>query len=167
MVEVDAFPGEQFTGRVSRVAPVFDPATRTATMEIEIPNPGFRLKPGMYARVRLMADRKPNALTVPRNAVVDIGGKRGVYLIDGDVARFQAVQTGLSDGERMEVLDGLQEGPRLVTTGALALRDGDRVTLLGAEGRGARGEGRAAGRESGADGRGRGGRSQQEPARGQ
>ncbi len=67
-VEVDAFPGEQFAGRVSRVAPVFDPATRTATMEIQIPNPGFRLKPGMYARVRLTADRKPNALTVPRNA---------------------------------------------------------------------------------------------------
>ena len=51
IVEVDAFPGEQFTGKVSRVAPVFDPATRTASMEIEVPNPGFRLKPGMYARV--------------------------------------------------------------------------------------------------------------------
>ena len=61
MVEVDAFPGEQFTGVVSRVAPVFDPATRTATMEIEVPNPGFRLKPGMYARVRLTAE--PQART--------------------------------------------------------------------------------------------------------
>jgi RND family efflux transporter MFP subunit len=46
-VEVDAFPGEQFKGRVSRVAPVFDPATRTAEMEVEVPNSAFRLKPGM------------------------------------------------------------------------------------------------------------------------
>ena len=60
-VEVDAFPGETFTGRVSRVAPVFDPATRTAAMEIEVPNPGFRLKPGMYARVQLTAERRTNA----------------------------------------------------------------------------------------------------------
>ena len=82
-VEVDAFPGEKFTGEVSRVAPVFDPATRTAPMEIEVPNPGFRLKPGMYARVRLTVERRPNALTVPRNAVVDIEGKRGVFLVEG------------------------------------------------------------------------------------
>ena len=144
MVEVDAFPNEQFVGRVSRVAPVFDPATRTATMEIQIPNPGFRLKPGMYARVRLMADRKQNALVVPRNAIVDISGRRGIYTVDGDVARFQAVQTGLSDGDFIEVTEGVQEGTRLVTVGALALRDGDRISVIGAGGRG--------------DGSGRGGR---------
>ncbi len=80
-VTVDAFPGEEFTGQVSRVAPVFDPATRTAQMEIEVPNPGFRLKPGMYARVRLTVERRPDALTVPRNAVVDMDGKRGVFLV--------------------------------------------------------------------------------------
>jgi RND family efflux transporter MFP subunit len=152
-VEVDAFPGERFDGRVSRVAPVFDPATRTATMEIQIPNPGFRLKPGMYARVRLTADRKQNALTVPRNAIVDISGRRGVYTVDGEVARFQPVQTGLADENFIEVTDGVQEGMRLVTVGALALRDGDRISVIGAAGRGgSRGDG--AGR---ADGGGRSG----------
>jgi RND family efflux transporter MFP subunit len=163
MVEVDAFPGEQFTGRVSRVAPVFDPATRTATMEIEIPNPGFRLKPGMYARVRLMAERKPNALTVPRNAVVDVSGKRGVYLLDGDVARFQTVETGLADGEHVEVLSGVEEGARLVTMGALAIRDGERVTVNSG-----RGDGSGAGRQTteGPRSGGRGGRSQQNPSTG-
>ena len=55
-VEVDAFAGEKFAGRVSRVAPVFDPATRTAEMEIEIPNSSYRLKPGMYSRVSLTVD---------------------------------------------------------------------------------------------------------------
>jgi RND family efflux transporter MFP subunit len=144
LVEVDAFPGEQFSGHVSRVAPVFDPATRTATMEIEVPNPGFRLKPGMYARVRLTAERKPDALTVARAAVVDVQGRRGVYVLEeGDVARFQVVETGLSDTERIEILSGVTEGTRVVTTGALAIRDGER--LLTAEAARAGGAGRRGG----------------------
>jgi len=129
IVRVDTFEGEDFAGVVSRVAPVFDPATRTALMEIEVPNPGYRLKPGMYARVRLTVERRPDALTVPRNAVVDADGKRGVFLVADQTAKFNEVKTGLSDGERIEILDGLAEGQRVITTGALALRDGDRVAL--------------------------------------
>jgi RND family efflux transporter MFP subunit len=142
LVEVDAFPGEQFTGQVSRVAPVFDPATRTAPMEIEVPNPGFRLKPGMYARVKLTVDRRPNALTVPRGAIADIEGKRGVFMMENQVAKFHEVKTGLQDNERVEILDGLTEGQRVVTVGTLALRDGDRITVVGepaGEGPGRRG----------------------------
>jgi RND family efflux transporter MFP subunit len=151
-VEVDTFPGEQFKGQVSRVAPVFDPATRTAAMEIEVPNPGFRLKPGSYARVRLTVERRADALTVPRNAVVDTEGKRGVFMVDAQTARFREVQTGLADGDRVEVLNGLNEGDRIVTVGALALRDGDRIVLAeaagkggGEKGRGGRGGGKGGG----------------------
>lgn len=82
IVEVDAYPGEKFSGAVSRVAPVFDPSTRTAEMEIEVPNPGFRLKPGMYARVQLTVDTRGDALTVPRNALVDVEGKSGVFIAE-------------------------------------------------------------------------------------
>jgi RND family efflux transporter MFP subunit len=149
VVEVDAFPGETFVGSVSRVAPVFDPATRTATMEIEVPNPGARLKPGMYARVRLVTGRKPDALTVPRSAVVDIEGKRGVFRLEEDVVRFFEVQTGLVDTERVEILAGLNEGAQVITTGAVAVRDGDRVQVASARGagagRGREGAGRGAG----------------------
>jgi RND family efflux transporter MFP subunit len=130
-VAVDTFPGEHFAGAVSRVAPVFDPATRTATIEIEVPNPGFRLKPGMYARVRLTVEEKPDVLTVPRNAVVDHNGVRGVFLALEDTARFQPVRTGIQDDARVEILEGLTDGQRVVTTGALALRDGDRILLSG------------------------------------
>lgn len=155
-VQVDTFPGEDFTGKVSRVAPVFDPATRTAQMEIEVPNPGFRLKPGMYARVRLTVERRPNALTVPRNAVVDLDGKRGVFLVNEGVAKFMAVSTGLTDGERMEILSGIDESQRVITTGALAVRDGDRVALPANAGRG----GRTGGTGAGGDGAGRRGGGQ-------
>jgi membrane fusion protein (multidrug efflux system) len=94
-----------------------------------VPNPGYRLKPGMYARVRLTAEQHENALTVPRDAVVDVDGKHGVYVLDQATARFRELRTGISDGERVELLDPLAEGTRVVTIGALALRDGDRVTL--------------------------------------
>jgi RND family efflux transporter MFP subunit len=154
-VAVDAFPDEQFKGEVSRVAPVFDPATRTAAMEIEVPNPGFRLKPGMYARVRLTVERRPNALTVPRGAVVDTEGKRGVFMVEnGQTARFREVRTGLQDNDRIEILDGLTEGERVITVGSLALRDGDRVQLAGGDpgGKGGRGN-RAGGRGAKAEGK--------------
>ena len=79
-VEVDAYPGETFKGRVSRVAPVFDPATRTAEIEIEVPNVGYRLKPGMYSRVQLTISTRGDAITVPRNALIDLSGRTGVFV---------------------------------------------------------------------------------------
>lgn len=131
VVEVDAYPGEQFTGRVARVAPLFDAATRTAQMEIEIPNPGYRLKAGMYARVRLTVDTRPNALVVPRNALVEVEGKQGVFVASGQKAAFSAVETGLQDETRVEITAGLNDGARIVTTGAGSLRDGDTIVLAG------------------------------------
>jgi RND family efflux transporter MFP subunit len=130
-VDVDAFPGEQFDGRVGRLAPVLDPATRTAQMEIEIANPKFRLKPGMYARVALLVAKRDNALVVPRNAVLDIEGRRGVFLANGGRAQFQVVEVGLQDDQRAEILSGIREGQRVVTTGAASLREGDPIVVAG------------------------------------
>ncbi|MCY4658432.1 MAG: efflux RND transporter periplasmic adaptor subunit [Acidobacteria bacterium] len=134
-IEVDAFPDESFTGRVARVAPVLDPATRTAEIEIEIPNPDFRLKPGMYARVGLAVGSKERALVVPREAVVVRTSARGVFVVDGSgegpSARFEALVTGLEDDRYVEVVDGVAEGDRVVTTGAAGLQHGDPVRLPG------------------------------------
>jgi len=149
-VEVDAFPGEKFMGRVARIAPVFDPQTRTAEMEIEIPNASYRLKPGMYSRVDLTIASRDNAMTVPSNAVVDLQGKIGVFVASTAgpqqasnppaqgttgagaadapmTARFQPVEVGIRQGERVEITSGLTEGARVITTGATALKDGDRI----------------------------------------
>ena len=129
-VEVDAYPGEMFSGRIARMAPVLDPLTRTASIEIEIPNADFRLKPGMYARVSITTDERKDGLVVPSNAVVDLGGRRGVFLVAGDdTVSFRAVTVGIEDNTRIEIRDGLAEGDRVVTTGAAALKDGDQVVL--------------------------------------
>jgi RND family efflux transporter MFP subunit len=155
-VEVDAFPGETFKGKVSRVAPVFDPATRTAEMEVEVVNSDFRLKPGMYSRVLLTVGSKPDALRVPANAVVTLDNKPGVFTAEprGDVqpaaqvqgppnalvVRFHPVQVGIRDNDQIEITGGVTEGTRVITTGAGALRDGDLVLPAGAAGGRGRGE---------------------------
>ena len=145
-VEVDAYPGETFKGRVSRVAPVFDPATRTAEIEIEVPNVGYRLKPGMYSRVQLTVSTRSDAITVPRNALVDLEGKSGVFVAaaaekaEGTrgggagapaqevmTAKFLPVEVGIRDGDAIEITKGLENGARVITTGANALKDGDRI----------------------------------------
>jgi HlyD family secretion protein len=139
-VEVDAFPGESFMGRIARVSPILDPATRTAPIEVEIPNDQYRLKPGMYARVGIITESHPNALVVPTNSLVDANGTRGVYLAINNVAQFHPVKIGIEGNERTEVLDGVAEGDRVVTTGAAGLRNGDPIVLAGGGGgRGGRG----------------------------
>ncbi|HOC18675.1 MAG TPA: efflux RND transporter periplasmic adaptor subunit [Vicinamibacterales bacterium] len=142
-VGVDAFPGEVFKGKVARVAPVLDPATRTAQMEVEVMNPDFRLKPGMYARVQITVDRREKALVVPRNAIVDVEGKRGVFLAADSRAQFRPVQTGLQDAELVEIVAGLSDGEKVITTGAAGLKDGDVIVLAGQApaGRPAQGQG--------------------------
>ncbi len=130
-VEVDAFPGETFAGRVARVAPVLDPSTRTAQIEVEIPNAGNRLKPGMYARVSLTIEERTNALTVPSNALVNVEGKRGVFLAQNNTAAFRPVEVGIEESARVEVLSGVKDNDRVITTGAAALQNGDRIVVPG------------------------------------
>ena len=146
-VQVDAFPGETFTGRIARVSPVLDPATRTAPIEIEIANPTYRLKPGMYARVGITTQTKKQALVLPSSAVVDLGGRRGVFQLQNETAVFKTVTVGSEQGLVVEILAGLVEGDEVISTGAGALRDGDRVALpggrAGGNGRGRRGGGEA------------------------
>ena len=135
-IEVDAFPGESFLGEVARIAPILDPATRTAEIEIEIPNADFRLKPGMYARVSLSVGSKSAALVIPREAVVLRNSARGVFVTDPraerPTVRFVTLAIGLEDDERIEVTDGIAEGDVVVTTGAAGLQHGDPILLTGA-----------------------------------
>ncbi|CAN5767822.1 efflux RND transporter periplasmic adaptor subunit [soil metagenome] len=151
-VEVDAYPGENFSGRVARLAPILDPATRTAQVEIEIPNATYRLKPGMYARARFTVEKHDGALVVPTLAVVDLQGKIGVWVPadEGDNPVFNLVTIGIEQQDFTELTSGVKEGQRIITTGAAALRPGDRIVMAGqrgganrAGGRGPRGGGAA------------------------
>jgi RND family efflux transporter MFP subunit len=163
VVEVDAFPGQQFKGQIARVAPVLDPQTRTAEMEIEVPNPGSLLKPGMYARVNLMVDERKGTLVAPKTAVVDYDGRRGVFVMTEEgKAEFVSVRVGIDDATRVEILGGLEEGQRVVVVGASSLRQGDTLVVAGeappaGQGRPGMGQGRPQGGGQGRPGLGPGG----------
>ena len=91
--------------------PILDPATRTAPLEVEIPNPQARLKPGMYAKITLEIDSRDNVLIIPKISLVDSEGKRGIYQPnDESRAAFKPVTVGLEDNEKAEILEGLREG---------------------------------------------------------
>lgn len=167
-VEVDAFPGETFLGHVARVAPILDPATRTAQVEIEIPNSQFRLKPGMYARVRFTVEKHEKALVVPTLAVVDQAGKLGVFLQNEDTATFHEVKVGIEHQDVTEIVSGLDEGQRIISTGAAALREGDRIAAVGQRaGGGGGGRGGRGRRGGGAGGNAGGGNPAAGAAQGQ
>jgi macrolide-specific efflux system membrane fusion protein len=89
----------------------------------------------MYARVTVTTDQRKDALVVPANAVVDTGGRRGVFLAaDNSTVSFRPVSIGIEESTQIEILDGISEGDRVVTTGAAGLRDGDRVVLASGDG---------------------------------
>ncbi len=147
---MDAFPGEKFAGKIARLSPVLDPATRTAAMEVEVPNTQYRLKPGMYARVDLTVEDKANALVVPKIALVDSQGERGVYQPnDQGRAVFKPVKVGIENNETAEILTGLAEGEQIISTGAGALRRDDQVVIAGADGPSGTGRGRGRGNRPG------------------
>jgi RND family efflux transporter MFP subunit len=158
IVEVDAYPGEKFNGRIARVAPVLDPATRTASIEIEIPNGDGRLKPGMYARISLTVEERKNTLLAPKNAVIDFENKRGVWMPSEDRrAQFVPVTLGIEGPDQIEILAGLKEGDRFVTTGAGAVRNNDQLIIAGeggAPGGGMPGGGSPGGKKFGGGGPG-------------
>ncbi len=127
---VDAIGGEEFEGQVVRISPLLDSQTRTAQVEIELPNPSGRLKAEMFARVDLNLTTEREALLVPRDALVYRSNRPGVFVVESEVVRFQSIETGLSEGDRIEVLSGLSEKETVVTRGANLLKNGDSVEVV-------------------------------------
>ena len=115
-IELAAFPGRPMGGRVSYVYPTLTNQTRTVKARIVVPNPGGRLKPGMYATVTLNSATE-SALTVPRSAVVQTG-ERALVFIDLGEGRLmpRTVRLGRSGTDYLEVLSGVARGQRVVTS---------------------------------------------------
>lgn len=124
VVAVDAQGGQTFEGRVARISPMLDAATRSGSVEVEIPNPGGHLKAEMSARIQMEMGTERQALLVPREAVVMRGQQTGIYVLEADRVRFQQITTGLSTDQGVEVLGGLRAGTTVITRGSQGLQDG-------------------------------------------
>ena len=110
-------PGRAFHGRISYILPDVDPTTRTLKVRLQFDNPGFALKPGMYGEVQLETGGA-RKLVVPETAVLNSGDRQVVFLDRGE-GRFEprAVTIGTQSGGFIEILSGLREGDRIVTSG--------------------------------------------------
>jgi multidrug efflux pump subunit AcrA (membrane-fusion protein) len=122
-VSLSYLPDRKFRGRVTYIYPTVDEKTRTAQVRMEFHNPGFFLKPGMFATVELRAELKPAALLVPDSAVLRSGEKNTVFVaLDGGHFEPREIRLGpRADNDSYEVLSGLKEGERVVTSGQFML----------------------------------------------
>ena len=120
-VNVDAAPGQAFIGRVARLSPVVDPATATFKVTVEVDDPSARLKPGMFARIGIVYERREGALQIPRNAIVDDEGQATVFIVQQGKAEQRPIGVGLSNAGYVEVTSGLQGQEQVVIVGQGAL----------------------------------------------
>jgi RND family efflux transporter MFP subunit len=128
-VTTDAYPGETFPGRILRKAPLIKEASRQARVELEIPNPGLRLSPGMFIRAEIELAVHPDVPAVPATALVRRQDRLGVFIPDGEgKARFVPVQVGLVSGADAELLPPATGGP-IITLGQHLLQDGSPILV--------------------------------------
>ncbi len=145
-VQVDAFPGEHFAGRVYAIEPLVDVNGRAILVRARLPNQEARLRPGLFSRVELIVDTAAAALLVPEDAIVPRGDQHFVYRLVEGHALLTEVVLGKRQPERVEIVQGLAADDVVVTAGQLKLRDGVAVTPVesttvagGAAGAGAHG----------------------------
>jgi membrane fusion protein (multidrug efflux system) len=124
---VDGLPGKTFEAKVTRFSYALDEASKTMLTEIELPNPKFELRPGMYATVKIGLERRPDALLVPTEALVTEKAGTSVFVLAGDKAKKTRVQTGFTDGTHVELLNGVGLDQTVIVVGRQTLNDGQTV----------------------------------------
>ncbi len=130
-IQVDAYRGDTFRGRIRRVFPAADPNTRLIPVEVELIDKDERLFPGLFARVEFQTQRRENVLVVPVNAVMtNPQGERYVYVVNDDTAHFRNVDIGMRTEEYIEIIEGISENEKVVVRGAGSLRDRVPVQLM-------------------------------------
>lgn len=117
VAELQGLPGRTFPGRIAYLYPTLNPETRTARVRVDLPNPGLRLKPGMYATFRLTGAGQRAALSVPRSAVLSTGERNLVFIKRADgMLEPRLVELGMVTDDRIEILRGLVAGDTVVAS---------------------------------------------------
>ncbi len=122
-LEVQAYPGEHFSGVVSHIGDVVDAHSRTVKIRCTVPNKAHRLKPEMFARVELAGKKGRNSIRIPVQSVLNEGQSTIVVVVgDGNVFRSRKIEVGPESEGQVRVFSGLQPGERIVTDGAIFLK---------------------------------------------
>ena len=131
----DAVPGRVFRGEIALISPSIDPATATFAVRIRVTETDGLLRPGMFARVAIVYERKPDALQIPRTALLDTDGQPKVFVVKDGKAAERAVKLGLSNGGWIEVTEGLTDGEQVVVVGQGAVKPGAAVRVVNSSAR--------------------------------
>ena len=123
-ITTSAWPDKNFAGRVARIAPNVSATSRTMTVEAEIENNGNALKPGQFATVRILQERAEPAVLVPARAVMNQAGVNRVYVIKDGHAEQRLVQTGQTEGDLIEIRNGIAADEQVATSNLEQLTDG-------------------------------------------
>ena len=126
-IAISGLPEKTLKATVTRSTVALDPGTRSLLAEIDLPNPGHDLAPGMFAEVVVELRRHPDALVVPPAALVSEGSSKFVFTVEQGVARKIPVATGIDDGLWVEITSGLTGAEDVVVTGKARLSDGVQV----------------------------------------
>ena len=130
-IKADAVPDKTFYGKINRIYPTIDPTTRTFTVEVVVQNNYRTLRPGMFVRAMVNFGTN-NSVVIPDVAVVKQqgSGERFVYILNEDgTVTYQKVLLGRRMEAEYEVLEGIEDGARIVTGGQIRLKDGIKVTV--------------------------------------
>ncbi len=128
-----AFGDQEFDGRVVRLAPSINELTRALRAEVSVGNDSGLLRPGMFVEAEVLIERRENVAVVSRDAVADRGGKRVVFVLQGQRVVRREVELGLGDDRTVEVRSGVERGERVVVRGLETLADGSRVRVAGGQ----------------------------------
>jgi len=136
-ITTDAWPGDTFQGSISEVSPTVDPASRTMEIRINVNNTGSKLKPGMFAKVRVITERKNNIVKIPAAAMINRFGEQYVYVVEKDVenpefnvVKKRIITPGILIDGVLEITDGLAPDEEVVVRGQTLLDDGARVNII-------------------------------------
>jgi len=128
-LHVDAYPDQTFIGKVSRISPAVNTATRAFPFEALVPNKDARLKPGTFARVHIESSKIDNVLTLPYATMQYRYGVNRVFVVEGDKLAVRELKVGERLGERIEILSGVKAGEQIAATDVDNLTDGAKVSI--------------------------------------
>jgi multidrug efflux pump subunit AcrA (membrane-fusion protein) len=136
-ITLDAWPGEVFRGNITEISPVVDPASRTMEIRVNVENPGSRLKAGMFAKVRIITERKNNIVKIPAGALVQRFGENYLFVVEADpadpeqlIARRKIIKPGILIDGILEIQQGLEPNEELIIRGQTLLEDGSRINII-------------------------------------
>ncbi|NIA13633.1 MAG: efflux RND transporter periplasmic adaptor subunit [Nitrospiraceae bacterium] len=130
-VTLDALQGREFPGKIHCIGTTAEAATLTFIAEIEVDNAEGAIKPGMIARATLVRRTFPDSIVVPIFAVLSVENERFVFVENDGVAEGRRIEIGVLASDKVQVVDGLSAGDRLIVVGQRDLRPGDRVNVAG------------------------------------